>query len=158
MIVSRKVLFSALLIAVLLVSACGGGGKSEAPAASDKPTAQEAIDATLNIAMGDLYFGDSSDNLTNPPVWTVESGQNVQLNFDNKGTLQHDWAIIKPGSTVPIPFIQEDNGDMVLWAAGLIDPATQKSETVTAPAPGEYLVICTVAGHYPSMQGKLIVK
>lgn len=140
------------------MAACGGGADDAQPAAAEEPSAQEAIGATLDILMGDLYFGETPDNIDKPPVWTVSTDQKVQLNFKNGGTLQHDWAIVKPGSEIPVPFIEADNSELILWRAGLIDPASEKSETVAAPAAGEYSVICTVAGHYPSMQGKLVVQ
>jgi uncharacterized cupredoxin-like copper-binding protein len=155
--VSRKWLLTMLVVAMLAVAACGGGDDSK-PESASGPSAQEAIAATLEIAMGDLYFGATPDNLQNPPVWTVNAGDNVQLNLKNSGGLQHNWAIVKQGSEVPVPYMDDKDSGIILWQAGLVDPGADKSETLTAPAAGEYTVICTVAGHYPSMQGKLVVK
>lgn len=46
----------------------------------------------------------------------------------------------------------------VLFKAGVIESG-EKGETIfTAPAPGIYTAICTVAGHFPAMQGKLVVE
>jgi len=48
--------------------------------------------------------------------------------------------------------------EVVLIDTGVIDAGKTDNFTFTAPAVGEYKVICTVPGHYPSMQGKLVVK
>lgn len=148
-----------LLVVALLLAACGGSEEVEstAPAAA-VASAQEAIAATLEIAMGDLYYGASRDEGQNPQVWTVNSGEVVELQMDNQGGLQHNWAIVKPGVEVPAPFVPDNNSDLILYEAGLVDPGEKESHVFTAPATGEYTVICTVAGHYPSMQGKLIVQ
>ena len=156
----RRWLFVVLLLAIGVLAACGGGNDEE-PAATEAaaaPSAQQAIASVLEVAMADLYYGETPDNLTNPPVWTVKSGEDVQLNMSNNGALQHNWAIVKLGSEVPVPFMPETNSDILEWDAGLVDPGKQATATFTAPAAGEYQVICTVAGHYPSMQGKLVVQ
>jgi uncharacterized cupredoxin-like copper-binding protein len=156
----RRWIFVVLLLAIGVLAACGGGGDEEpvATEAAAPPSAQQAIAAVLEVTMADLYYGETPDNLTNPPVWTVKAGDAVQVNMTNKGALQHNWAIAKLGSEVPVPFMPETNGDLLEWDAGLVDPGEQATATFTAPVAGEYQVICTVAGHYPSMQGKLVVQ
>lgn len=147
-----------LAAALLVLAACGGGGAAEPAAPADEaPTAQEAIEATLQVAMGDLYFGEAPNNVETPPVWTVNAGEVVELDMVNAGALQHNWAIVKPGSEIPVPFLPDKNGDLLLYEAGLVEPGARESHVFTAPAAGEYNVICTVAGHYPSMQGRLVV-
>ena len=154
----KKWMLPLLLIAVLALAACGGGGDDEAPAAAE-PSAQEAIAQTLEVAMADLYFGETPDNLANPPVWTVPAGAQVTVSAVNNGALQHDWAIVKKGVEVPVPFDPAANADILLWEAGIVEPGQTGSATLTVPAEaGEYTVICTVAGHFPSMQGRLIVE
>jgi len=121
--------------------------------------AQEVIAATLDVVMHDIYFGDVSDNISNPPVWTVKAGDAMTINLDNQGGLEHNWAIVKQGVEMPIPFMPDENEDLILWAAGVLQAGEKVSEPFPAPTePGEYLVICTVAGHYPAMQGKLVVQ
>jgi uncharacterized cupredoxin-like copper-binding protein len=153
-----------LLIAMLVLAACGGGGDdapaaeapaSEAPAAG---SAQEAIAQVLDVVAGDLYFGETPDNLANPPVWTVNAGEPFQVNLDNQGGLQHNWAIVNPGTEVPVPFDPAANSDVLLWDAGIVEPGQTGSNSFTVNEPGEYTVICTVAGHYPAMQGRLVVE
>lgn len=151
-----------LAATMLILAACGGGSSTPTPTpapAAAEPSAQEVIATTLDVVMHDIYFGDNNDNIGNPPVWTVKAGEEVTLNLDNQGGLEHNWAIIKKGVEMPVPFMPDQNSDLILWAAGVLQAGEQKSEPFPAPAEaGEYLVICTVAGHYPAMQGKLIVQ
>jgi uncharacterized cupredoxin-like copper-binding protein len=125
------------------------------------PVATEAAPEPEEIAvrMGDLYFGDSNDNTQNPPIWTVTSGAEVKVVAENRsGALQHNWAVVKLDETVPEPFLGDKQMEIVLLDTGVIDSGKSGAFTFTAPAAGEYQVICTVPGHYPSMQGKLVVK
>lgn len=109
--------------------------------------------------MGDLFFGDSNDNVQNPPIWTVTSGAEVTVATENRsGALQHNWAVVKLNATVPEPFLGDKQMEVIFVDTGVIDGGKTDTFTFTAPAAGEYKVICTVPGHYPSMQGKLIVK
>jgi uncharacterized cupredoxin-like copper-binding protein len=146
----RVTLAVAILLNALWLAGCGGGATPTQPAA---PASE-----TINVVMHDIYYGDSNDNQQNPPKWTVTSGAQVTVNLDNQGALQHNWAVVKQGVDIPTPFDEEANQDLLLFDAGVTDAGTQKSETFTAPAPGEYVVICTVPGHYPAMQGRLVVQ
>lgn len=125
---------------------------------SEVPEPKAAAPEAIEVLMNDLYFGESNDNLANPPVWTVRSGADVTVAMDNRsGALQHNWAIVKAGEEVPSPFLGEEQMDVVLLDAGILEPNQTDTFAFTAPELGEYMVICTVAGHYPVMQGKLIV-
>ncbi len=63
------------------------------------------------------------------------------------------------GSDVPETFDSAANADLILKETGLVAAGESFRESFFAPTEaGEYLVICTVAGHYPSMQGRLIVQ
>jgi len=185
-----KKLSLVLVIAILVLAACGGGNSEptavpavvepavEVPAtdipAIVEPTtevaapaeevpaagsAQEAIAAVLDVAMGDIYYGETMTNMETPPVWEVSAGSDVELNLTNNGGLEHDWAIVKVGEEVPVPFMMADNADMLFWEAGVVPAGESATLTFTAPTEaGEYAVIYTVAGHYPSMQGRLVVQ
>lgn len=149
-----RLIYGILIPAMLLLAACGG---SATP--TPTPSAQQVIAATLDVLLNDIYFGDDSNNITNPPVWRVPASAQVTVNLDNQGALEHNWAVVKRGVEVPIPFMPDQNKDLLLWEAGVLQAGQQDSETFTAPSePGEYIVICTVAGHYPAMQGRLIVE
>lgn len=154
----RKWMYVVLVAALLVLAACGGGGGNEeaAPAAGE-PSAQEAIAQVLAVTAHDLYYNEP-DNLANPPVWTVTAGQPFEVDLDNQGGLQHNWAIVKPGVEAPVPFDPANNSDLLLWDAGLVDAGQSEAGQFTVNDPGTYTIICTVAGHYPSMQGKLVVQ
>lgn len=140
------------LFAAVFLAACGGGGAARV----EEPAGPQSV--TLDVVLNDIYYGDSPTNADNPPTWTVPAGSEMTINLKNNGALEHNWAIVKPGSEVPVPFIEADNGDMILEDTGLNAAGQSTTTTLPAPAAGEYQVICTVAGHYPSMQGKLIVQ
>jgi len=142
------------LVMAVLVAACGGSSEpTPAPAAV---SAQDVLNQ-IDVAMHDIYYGEENNNVEKPPVWTVKAGEEVALNMDNKGALDHSWALLKAGSEVPMPYT-DANKDLLLYDSGVLKPGTPKADKFTAPAAGEYTVICTVAGHYPVMQGRLIVQ
>ncbi len=148
----------AILLAAVILAACGGGPEEPTPTPTAAVSAQEVIAQTLEVVMHDIYYGESPDNIQNPPTWTVKSGEQIQINMDNQGGLQHNWAVVKQGVEVPVPFDSSTSGDSLLFKAGAVEPGQQGSATFTAPDAGVYAVICTVAGHYPAMQGKLVVE
>jgi len=155
-------LLSVMLVASsLILVACGGGSSTPTPTpapAADAPSAQEVIAATLDVAMHDIYFGDKNDNIANPPVWTVTARSEVTLNLDNLGGLEHSWVVVKEDAELPMPFLAEDHKDLVLWSSTNVQAGQKSTETFTAPEAGKYQVICTIAGHYPVMQGTLVVQ
>ena len=42
--------------------------------------------------------------------------------------------------------------EVILFDIGEVPAGAAENDVFTAPAPGQYTVICTVAGHYPLMQ------
>ena len=135
--------FLLLVLVALVLAACGGS--------------EEATSATIEVVQNDIYFGETADNADNPPTWTVPAGAEVTVELTNNGALEHNWAIVEPGAEVPVPLDAETAEGILLYDTGLVDPGSTATATFTAPEAGEYLVICTVAGHYPAMQGRLIV-
>lgn len=126
---------------------------------SDSDTAQPAPEdiVTLDIEMHDSYYGDSDTNASEPPLWHVKAGQTVLVNLVNHGTQRHNWAIVKLGSKIPAAFDSETDASLLLAEPGMVYASSQTQWALRAPEPGEYVVICTVNGHYPTMQGRLIV-
>uniref|UniRef100_A0A7C1JRC4 Blue (type 1) copper domain-containing protein n=1 Tax=Caldilinea aerophila TaxID=133453 RepID=A0A7C1JRC4_9CHLR len=163
-----RLIYGTLILTMLLLAACGGSATptptptptpAPTPTPTTAPSAQQVIAATLDVIMHDIYFGDDSNNIANPPVWRVPAGAQVTVNLDNQGALEHNWAVVKQGVELPIPFMPDQNKDLLFWETGVLQGGQKDSESFTAPSePGEYIVICTVAGHYPAMQGRLIVE
>ncbi|MFZ1395928.1 MAG: plastocyanin/azurin family copper-binding protein [Candidatus Promineifilaceae bacterium] len=145
-----KYLLILAIFGALFFAACGGGGEEES-------TGPEAT--TIQVTQNDNYYGSTPDNADNPPVWNVNAGGQVAVQLTNNGTTQHNWAVIKMDAEMPATFDSAANADLILHETGLVDAGSDFRETFVAPTePGDYLVICTVAGHYPSMQGRLSVQ
>lgn len=140
------------VITAVLLAACGGGA---APAA-EEPAAPAV--QTLTVIANDIYYGETNDNVENTPTWTIDAGVDLEVTLENNGVLEHNFAIVKPGETVPEPFVVEESGDVILADAGVTAGGESSTATIAALEAGEYQVICTVAGHYPLMQGTLIVE
>ena len=148
----KKVTLILAILVMLVLTACGGGDDNS------EPVPAGGSQASISVTFNDIYFGDSNDNVDNPPSWSVNSGDSVTVQAENAGVLEHNWAIIKADATLPDTVADPAAvADMVLFDLGDIAGGDSGSSTFTAPAPGEYTVICTVAGHYPVMQGKLVV-
>lgn len=143
--------------ALLLCISCMGGNST----ATTSTTANRAVGigdvVMLTVEMYDNYYGDSDSNLTNPPVWTVQSSADVVATLTNHGRRNHNWAIVKQGVQIPVPYEEGQSGNIILHGIGMVYGNSQTTITFTAPEPGEYMVICTVSGHYPAMQGRLLV-
>lgn len=107
--------------------------------------------ASISATMTDFKY--------DPDTWTVPAGAKVTLNLTNNGSVEHEFLMLDLGTTVTPPFNEDAVKDKILVDQ---DVDAGKSATVefTAPtAPGEYQVLCGVAGHLEAgMQGKLIVK
>lgn len=144
----RKFSALSLFVFALALVACGG---SEEP----EPASDEAV---IVVDMNDIYFGTSNDNIENPPSWQVSSGSEVTIRMENMGALEHNWAILKAEEDVPVPFVEADHGDQILFSAGNVASGANNEVTFVAPEPGEYNVLCTVPGHSASMQGRLVVE
>ncbi len=121
-----------LVLASVLLAACGGGGSSSG---------------------GNKISSTMTDFMFEPTTWTVPAGAQVTLTLKNEGAVEHTWVLVASPVTPPAG---EDTD--VLFEAK-VDPGETKDFTFTAPTtPGEYQVICDVAGHLEAgMQGKLVV-
>ncbi len=149
-----KNLLSVFVVAILamILAACGGddGGGGGGGGGSQE---------NIKVVMYDIYFGETNDNQANPPTWTVTSGNQVTVNLDNKGVLEHTWAVVKLDATLPDAIADPaEVEDLLITTSKSILGEDTGVHQFTAPPPGTYVVICTIAGHYPLMQGRLIVQ
>ena len=129
--------------------------KTQSDSEAAQPAAEDIV--TLDIEMHDSYYGGSDTNASEPPLWHVKTGQTVLVNLVNHGTQRHNWAIVKLGNKIPAAFDSETDASILLAEPGMVYASSQTQWALRAPEPGEYVVICTVNGHYPTMQGRLIV-
>jgi plastocyanin len=133
-----------------------GGGWFGGSAEADQAALLANV-TMLTVDMYDSYYGTSDTNMTEPPIWTIPAGSDVVVNLINHGAYDHNWAIVKKGITVPVPYEEGQAGDIIMHGIGMVYNNSQTTITFSAPDLGEYQVICTVSGHYPLMQGKLLV-
>ena len=151
--VSHKLIgLGLLLLCFSLISSCNSTTTGTNGAAMTNANV-----ALLTVDMQDNYYGGADDNVANPPVWSVPAGADVVATLTNHGRRNHNWAIVKPGAAIPIPYKEGQGGDIILHGIGMVYGNSQTTITFTAPDPGEYMVICTVDGHYPEMQGRLLI-
>ena len=115
-----------------LVSACGGGGGSEAEDAGAAPEAAK----TIRIAASDFAFKPSSVELSAPGTYTFVVA--------NTGKAEHALEIEGPG-------IEEQSE--TIGAGG------ETRLTVEITEAGEYVIYCPVGGHRDlGMEGKLTAR
>jgi uncharacterized cupredoxin-like copper-binding protein len=122
----------ALLLAATVASACSSG-------------------PSINVTLTDFAY--------TPNTFTVPAGAQVTLHAKNSGTVEHEFAIMKKGTSVTPPFGDKDEGN-IYWELDEIQPGETKSATFTAPTdPGDYEVVCGLAGHIENgMVATLTVK
>lgn len=129
----KKLVFNAatvfILAAAVFLSACGGG---EAP----PPEAEGPKAITLAFEGQDIAFDVDSV--------AVEAGQEVTIELNNVGALEHSWVLISDR----VDPLEATESDAVIGAnSGSVAGGESKSFTFIAPAPGNYTFVCTVEGH-----------
>ncbi|MEM9775475.1 MAG: plastocyanin/azurin family copper-binding protein [Chloroflexota bacterium] len=130
-----------ILAAAVFLSACGGGAEPEA-------VAEEPAGVTLVFEGQDIAYDITSA--------TVQSGQEVTVELNNVGALEHSWVLISD-RVDPLEATEED---ALLGAnSGVVAGGDKSSFTFFAPAPGTYKFVCAVEGHVAAgMVGDLIVE
>lgn len=103
----------------------------------------------------------------------VKAGQTVRVVFKNTGNMEHNLLIINPGSLQSVGTLADqmtassegrerhyapDSPD-VLANTPILQPDESYELTFSVPSePGNYTFVCTIPGHWRSMQGTLIVE
>ena len=129
----KKKLLFILLLTTLLLSACG----------QSKPSTE------IHVDMTDFAF--------TPNQYMVPAGQEITLHVQHDGTVEHDFIIMKYGTTVGEHF-DEAAQPNIYWQIK-VQPGVTETVTFTAPdEPGIYQIVCGMAGHVEAgMVGKLEV-
>lgn len=122
----KRVLFVLLLIiAAAFLVACGGE-----EASGPEPFA-------ITITGDDAFVYD-------PASFSVETGAEVTLTYKNIGGLDHNWILVTEDTDV---LTVTDASAYAGINAGMTTGGSEKTFTFTAPEPGTYKYVCTVAGH-----------
>lgn len=156
----RMMVLAVLTTMAMVLAACGGGGSSGGSTGGGSGSGPVTIE-----------IGSKGEELAfDKTELTVSAGQTVTIRFKNNSAVQqHNWILVKGGeaeaaaianaglSAGPAAnYLPADKSNIIAES-----PLANGNETVevtfTAPAAGTYLFICTVPGHYPLMQGKLVI-
>jgi azurin len=107
-----------------------------------------------------------------PPRLSVQTAQPVRLTFHNVSTFfQHNWMLVNgdeetakrvaEAATAAGPdneYLPADKSE-ILAHTPLTNSGESNTVAFTAPAPGEYIYLCSFPGHYlAGMQGTLVVE
>ena len=122
---------------VLILSGCGPfGGPS----------------TSISMTMTDFTFL--------PNTLTVPAGEEITLKVTNSGAVAHDFMIMKLGHELSShEHVDENAHANAYWEQDLLQAGDTLQSTFMAPAePGEYQILCGVAGHLAAgMVGRLTV-
>lgn len=103
----------------------------------------------LAVAAHDVAFGAAT--------WTVAADQPITVAFTNTGMQEHEWVVLKPGTSVSLPF-DDDDEQKVLWEIEADAGATTTDIFPAAPV-GTYTVVCAIPTHLEQgMKGTLVVQ
>jgi uncharacterized cupredoxin-like copper-binding protein len=106
----------------------------------------------------------------NPEQFQVKAGSKVQITFNNNDDMLHNFVIVIQGSAIQVGETamklglegQEKNyipdTPKVLYHTNVLQPHSSESIYFVAPdKPGDYTFVCTIPGHFYSMQGTMKV-
>jgi plastocyanin len=131
--------FKLLALLSLALTACGMGAAGEGVQA---PT-------ELEISMTEFAFA--------PDEVSVPAGEEVTLNLENNGDVEHDWVLMERDYSAEPPFNEQDQAHVLREYK--LPAGESQTYTFTAPNdPGEYQIVCSIDGHLESgMDGALTV-
>jgi len=153
-----------------------------APAAAKKPTPAKPVAKVAvvkRVTKKPASWGAPDHTITigtkpglkfNPEQFQVKAGSKVQVIFNNNDDMLHNFVIVIMGSAIQVGETamklglqgQEKNyipdTPKVLFHTYLLQPHASESIFFIAPEkPGDYTYVCTVPGHFYSMQGTMKV-
>ncbi|MEM7655557.1 MAG: plastocyanin/azurin family copper-binding protein [Bacteroidota bacterium] len=147
-----------------------GEGAASSNNTSSKRMTQEPA-AWTNGPDANLIIGTVPGMKYNKEALTVKAGSKVKLTFTNNDDMQHNFALVMPGSADEIGDLAIKMGisgpgksyipdsEQVLSHTALLDPETEETIYFVAPTePGTYQYVCTMPGHHISMRGEFVVE
>ena len=147
------------LVALLSLAANG-----LVPQASAAPAAPRVIEITANDTM--------KYSVT---TITAKAGEELNVVLTNAGSMPkeamgHNWVLLKAGTDVAAfaaaamtakdtDYVPPALKDQVIASIGLLGPRKSGEVTFKAPAPGDYVFLCSFPAHFQiGMKGVLTVK
>lgn len=164
-------MFSLLAVVALSLAACGGSSGAQLPppkpAASSSDSGSdsggEAAPSGVVLELG--IKGEELAFDTDTLEATVAEGEDLTIDFENTSqTQEHNLVLLDHNdmdqasefndaamSAVDTSYYPEDDDELTSQVIAHIEtkqPGETESITFAAPAPGDYLYICTVPGHF----------
>ncbi len=151
---SMKRLGMVAMVGVALLTACGGDDDT---AGTSGTTGDGGGGEPIEVTVGMTEFA------FDPATVTVGTGTEVTVTAENQGSVEHDFVVLDQGREIAAETdLPEDLEEVrVEWAVASLhtDPGTTETGTFTAPAAGDYQIICMVPGHFSAgMEGTLTVE
>ena len=116
---------SFIFLLVLLLAGCQSSGPS----------------TEIEVEMTDFAF--------TPNHFTVPTGEEITVNIAHHGIVVHEFIIMNPGTTAGDKFDEEDLPNV--YTIVEVPPGHSQTFTFVAPSePGEYQIVCGIAGHLES--------
>ncbi|HSP02934.1 MAG TPA: cupredoxin domain-containing protein [Acidimicrobiales bacterium] len=116
----------------------------------DDDSGGAASDASTSIA------AEAADFEFDPDAWTVPVDEEITIDFENAGNIEHEWAVLALGQEIESE--ADFSEEIVLFEVEAIPPGESTSESFTVDEAGTYQVICALEGHFDAgMEGALEV-
>lgn len=155
------------IIALVSEEAPEDVGQSDSGSPSDDQSEIENVDIELELAVTPNVLEFDRDELRAQP------GQTVRVVFTNTDNMEHNLLFIRPGTLAEVgeradQMISSPDGRSLGYVPGtsdviastpILDPGESYELVFTVPEqPGEYQFVCTIPGHWRSMNGEFIVE
>ena len=139
----RHVLGVALVALLMLLGSCG---RRRCPTTrSTTGGASTTIDAT------------ASEFQFEPNSWTVAAGEPFTIQFENAGSVEHEWAVIRLGEDLESEADFTEEG--ILFEVEALPAGESTTQEFTVDEAGTYQVICGIETHFDAgMEGTLVVE
>lgn len=155
------------IIALIRANHPEAGEMARAEMSGESLTADVEVDAVLELSVTPNVLEFNKEELR------AIAGQTVRIVFTNTDNMEHNLLLIRPGSLADVgqladQLITDPSGrdrayvpdtQDVLTSTPILDPGQRYEFVFTVPdQPGEYEFVCTIPGHWRSMNGTFIVE
>jgi azurin len=146
------------------------GGRAAAGALQNDPARRFPAGRSVSVAPGEILQIRSVGVELSYDVTEIhaKSGETLTIRYDNtESEMAHNIVLVRGEEHImPVgiaalrahsnDYIPEDESDRILAYSEPVYPGETIEFTFEVPPPGAYPYICTYAGHFTMMQGRLI--